>query len=324
MSAADYAIACTRADRRTPQGIVSHQDRVGRKLWPEDCTEPGMRIAFPVHRYGKLSRTRLHLWFFLAFALMATWSAAQSQSTVLLGTQSIIPNRDFNSAGVAEAFQTIGVAGGTLNQLSVYVDSGSSATNLFAGIYSDASGTPGNLLSAGVIASPLPGAWNSISVPAAAITSGGKYWIAILVTGGTFRYRDQSSGTCLSKVNRTTGLTALPANWTTGSTFHDCPVSVYGSGSSVPLAPVLAVSTNAVNFAIVQGSSDPSPATVNVLNNGGGTLTFTTASDSQWLNATPGGTTAPNSLQIAAIGTGLAVGVYTGHVTVSATGVQGS
>jgi len=282
-------------------------------------------LVFPVGRSGNLSLFGLPLLRFLAATLMATtWSAAQSQSTVLLGTQTIIANRDFNSAGVAEAFQATGTAGGTLRQLSVYVDSGSSATNVFAGVYSDAAGAPGNLLSSGSIASPVPGAWNTINVPAATITSGGKYWIAILGTGGTLRFRDQSSGTCLSQVNRTTGLTALPVSWTTGSTFHDCPVSVYGSGSSVPLAPVLSVSTNAVNFAIVQGSADPSPAPVNVVNSGGGTLTFTTASDTSWLHVTPGSASAPASLQITASGAGLAVGVYTGHVAVSAMGVQGS
>ena len=302
-------------------------DRSGSRLWSLDCTEQDMQtILYPFGWSGKVCLPGSLLWRWLVLALMAAaWDdAAQSQSTVLIGTQTIIANRDFNAAGVAEAFQATGVAGGTLNQLSVYVDSGSSATNVFAGIYSDAAGAPGNLLSSGAIASPVPGSWNTINVPAATITPGGKYWISILGTGGTFRFRDQSSGTCLSQVNRTTGLTALPATWTTGSSFHDCPVSAYGSGSSVPLAPILAVSTNALNFAIVQGSANPSPAAVNVTNNGGGTLTFTTSSDSSWLTVSQNSTTAPATLQIGASGTGLAVGVYTGHVAVSATGVQGS
>ena len=282
-------------------------------------------VVCPIISPGQFLPLGAHLRALVLVALTAaTCCAVHSQSNVLLGTQTIIANRDFNSAGVAEAFQATAAAGGTLSQLSMYVDGGSSATTVFAGIYSDISGAPGNLLTSGMIASPVAGSWNTVNVPAATIVSGGKYWIAILGTGGTLRFRDQSSGTCLSQVNRTTGLSALPTGWTSGSIFHDCPVSVYGSGSSVPLAPILTVSTNALNFSIVQGSAEPLPATVNILNSGGGTLTFASASDSPWLNVSQGSTTAPASLQVAVSGAGLAVGVFTGHVTISATGVQGS
>ena len=282
-------------------------------------------IVCPTGSPRKLSLLRLPLRTAAALAVTAViCGVAQTQSTVLLGTQNIIANRDFNSAGIAEAFQTTAVAGGSLSQISIYVDSGSSALNVLAGVYSDTAGAPGTLLTTGAITSPVAGAWNAISVPAATIASGGKYWIAVLGTGGTLRFRDQSSGTCLSQLHRTTGLNTLPATWTAGSVFHDCPVSMFGSGSTVPLAPILSISTNTVSFSIVQGSPDPTPATVNVLNNGGGTLTFTTASDSSWLSVAQVSTTAPASLQVAASAAGLAVGVYTGHVTISAIGVQGS
>ncbi len=94
--------------------------------------------------------------------------------------------------------------------------------------------------------------------------------------------------------------------------------------SAVALPPVLSISAQTVSFSAVVGGSNPSPATVNVTNTGGGTISFTAASDSTWLSVSPASGTAPQTLQISAAVVGLAAGTYTGHVTVTATGVQGS
>jgi hypothetical protein len=71
--------------------------------------------------------------------------------------------------------------------------------------------------------------------------------------------------------------------------------------------------------------SNPSPTSVNVSNSGtGGMLMFTASSDSPWLNVTPDNGTAPQTLQISvALGT-LTSAVYTGHITVTDAGAQGS
>jgi Viral BACON domain len=69
---------------------------------------------------------------------------------------------------------------------------------------------------------------------------------------------------------------------------------------------------------------DPSSVSVNVTNSGGGTLTFTATSDSPWLTVTPGSGTAPDSIGVTAVLGTLAVGTYTGHVTVTAAGAQDS
>ena len=88
---------------------------------------------------------------------------------------------------------------------------------------------------------------------------------------------------------------------------------------------VLSVSPAATSMTAALGGSNPQPATVNVSNTGIGTLTFTTTSDSAWLTVSPGGTlTAPQTLQASASITGLATGTYTGHITVTSTGAQGS
>jgi hypothetical protein len=69
---------------------------------------------------------------------------------------------------------------------------------------------------------------------------------------------------------------------------------------------------------------DPAPVNVKVTNSGGGTLTFTATSDSPWLTVTPGSGTAPAAIGVTALLGTLPVGTYTGHVTVSAAGVQDS
>jgi len=88
--------------------------------------------------------------------------------------------------------------------------------------------------------------------------------------------------------------------------------------------PVLSVSPTTLPFSATVGGSNPAPATVNVSNTGGGTLTFTASSDSNWLTVSPLSGTAPQTLQLSTSVTGLAAGIYTGHVTITSTGTQGS
>ncbi|HVJ09778.1 MAG TPA: N,N-dimethylformamidase beta subunit family domain-containing protein [Acidisarcina sp.] len=88
--------------------------------------------------------------------------------------------------------------------------------------------------------------------------------------------------------------------------------------------PVLAVTPTSLSFSGVAGGSNPAAAALNVTNGGGGTLTFTAASDSGWLTVSPVSGTAPQTLQVTASLAGLAAGTYTGHITVTATGAQGS
>jgi hypothetical protein len=92
-----------------------------------------------------------------------------------------------------------------------------------------------------------------------------------------------------------------------------------------PAAPVLVLSTNAVSFVVVQGSSfNPAPASVNVTNTGTGVLNFTVETDVPWLTVTPTSGTAPQALQISASAGALAPRTYIGHITVTATVAQDS
>ncbi len=97
-----------------------------------------------------------------------------------------------------------------------------------------------------------------------------------------------------------------------------------GGGGSHTVPETLSISNSTVTFSATFGGSSPGSDSVNVTNSGSGTLTFTAASDSPWLTVTPASGTAPQALQIsAALGT-LTPASYTGHITVTATGAQGS
>ena len=159
---------------------------------------------------------------------------------------------------------------------------------------------------------------------AVSITSGTKYWIAILGTGsGTLFFRDRSSGPCKSELNSTTGLTTLPASWTTGASFRDCPVSGYGRGAAAT-TPILSVSPSTLSFSGVQGGANPNPGNTSITNTGAGALSYTISSDSSWLTASPASGTAPQNLQVSVNTSGLVANTYIGHLTITAAGAQGS
>jgi hypothetical protein len=84
---------------------------------------------------------------------------------------------------------------------------------------------------------------------------------------------------------------------------------------------ILTVAQTALSFSAVFGiANDPVPAMVNVTNKGtGGALNFTATSDSSWLMVAPASGTTPGTLTITSVLGTLAVGTYTGHITVTAT-----
>lgn len=115
-----------------------------------------------------------------------------------------------------------------------------------------------------------------------------------------------------------------------GTTFSPTNQPVTINGSSIPgvnfsvLVPVLTLSQTGFFFSGNLGGANPTAASLNITNTGGGTLSFTAASDSAWLTVTPSSGAAPQTLQLSAATSGLAMGTYTGHVTVTSAGSSGS
>ncbi len=112
-----------------------------------------------------------------------------------------------------------------------------------------------------------------------------------------------------------------PASVTVTATSQADPSKSASSTLTVnPAVPVLSVSPASLSFAGQTGSSTLAPASVSITNTGGGSLTFTGASDQPWLVLSANSGTAPSTLQVSSSVTGLKAGTYTGHVTISGGG----
>jgi len=161
-----------------------------------------------------------------------TSSASASTTTqYVIGDQTVEPTLDYNGQGVAQAFKTTPQKSSTVTTLQVYLDATSRATELVAGIYKDNYGHPGALVAQGKLATLKPGAWNPVPIPAASVTAGQSYWIAILGSKGDLRFRDKLKvGTAVLEITKTNTLTSLPSLWPASYAALDGPMSVYGTG----------------------------------------------------------------------------------------------
>lgn len=158
-------------------------------------------------------------------------TSTSNTSQYVIGDQTVEPMLDYNGQGVAQAFKTTPQKSSTVTALQVYLDSSSTATELVAGIYQDNYGHPGALIAQGKLATLKPGSWNPVPIPAASVTAGQPYWIAILGSKGDLRFRDQlRSGTAVLEITKTNTLTSLPSLWPASYAAQDGPMSVYGTG----------------------------------------------------------------------------------------------
>jgi hypothetical protein len=223
------------------------------------------RQALPIPRSGsRLNRkegnpVRRHYMLptLVFLSLCAAGAApAAADSTVLVGNASVASVADGNASGRAHAFKYTAVASGNAASITVYVDNGTTATGLTAAIYSNKAGHPGSLSASGSSSTLTGGQWNQVKLNSTASLSSGKtYWIAILGTGGTLAFRDQtpSTGSC-SQTSYQSNLTSLPSNWTSGKTYSSCALSAYASTAYSTSAAPLNTAPPAVSGQAVQGS----------------------------------------------------------------------
>ena len=196
---------------------------------------------------------------------------------MLFGDQNAESGLDANSAGWAEAFPFTDTTTGSAESITVYVDSQNHARTLIAGLYSDHNGHPGTLLASGTNTSPTRADWNTVTIASTAVTSGTKYWVALLGKGGALFFRDRSNGNCRSENSAQSSLSALPPTWKTGPTWNTCPVSAYVSGtaSSTSLQSTAGSSGGVGSLTGVLAPSNTAPPTVSGATTQGQTLTTT-------------------------------------------------
>ncbi|MDT8282132.1 MAG: LamG-like jellyroll fold domain-containing protein [Gammaproteobacteria bacterium] len=174
----------------------------------------------------------------LATPVSGTSDATATQLQFILGNENLEPWVDYNAQGVAQAFQAIPEKSGSVSEVKVYLDAGSTtATKLIAGIYTDNNVHPGTLIAQGTLDTLKPGAWNRVTIPTAAVTAGKPYWLAILGPDGQVGFLDQvGSGTSVmerSSNRRNRALTSLPDTWNGSSRSYqtNASMSVYGNGN---------------------------------------------------------------------------------------------
>jgi hypothetical protein len=162
---------------------------------------------------------------------------SEALTTVLVGDTTAYSTTDGAGAGTVEAWFYTATASGTLNRLSLCVAPGNLASQIKVGLYASNSGDtrPTTLLTSGVITSPVNG-WNTVTVPNATVTSGTKYWVAMLSPVGSgapvFCYADGSSAN-KSRDTSATNLSALPSTFpSSGTNYPRATAGFYGSAET--------------------------------------------------------------------------------------------
>jgi PKD repeat protein len=161
-------------------------------------------------------------------------SAASTPLQFIMGDANKEPWVDYQPMGRAQAHQVTATKAGSITEVQVYLDaSATTAKKLVAGIYTDSYDHAKTLIAQGSLSTLKPGDWNAVTIPAAAVTSGQKYWIAILGADGQIGFLDRvGSGTGLMEKSSSRYLTSLPASWTASSYDYktNASMSVFGNG----------------------------------------------------------------------------------------------
>ena len=240
---------------------------------------------------------------------MAAITAAKARATsIMFGNRVVAQRAAAVPAGLARAFPFRSRITGTVSAINVYLDRRSHADGLLVGVYSDARGKPGLRLTDAPKTSPKSGAWNSVRLAPAKITSGSTYWLVVLSQGGPLYFRRATAQHCATSYQKRT--TSLPAAWSGGRRSRMCPISAYVQGKAAlthaPLAPttlspigtsgsVLATSgtgPGAPNGTTSTNPPPPPPVTLPPVNLGAPDISGTpqqgqalTTSDGTWLGS---------------------------------------
>ena len=155
-----------------------------------------------------------------ALAVRQSTSAPATSSGVLLGSNTIQASVDSNPSGMAEAFIFAAGASGPASQMNVFLDASSTATHLVVGVYADANGAPGQLLTSSTSTTVTSGSWNTIPVAGIDVVAGNRYWIALLTPpgAGVIKMRNLATGGGGTVTTKQSDLSNMPASWVLAGT----------------------------------------------------------------------------------------------------------
>jgi hypothetical protein len=168
-------------------------------------------------------------------------------------------------------------------------------------------------------------------------TTPGAQTIAVSSSGSALSYSISSSASWLSATPSTgstpgnvsvsvnpTGLTAgtYTANVTvTAASASNNPLTVPVTLNVTAVAPTIGTSPSNLSFSFQTGGTTPAAQTVAVTSSGIA-FTYSIATSASWLLATPSSGTTPGNISVSVNPSGLAVGSYTGNITITASGTS--
>jgi len=162
---------------------------------------------------------------------MVTAVSVSTPSQFIMGDKTIEPGFAYKPQGTAQAYQAKPEKTGVVTSVQVYLDAGSTATQLVAGIYKDNNGHPGALVAQGTLNVLKSGAWNSVPIPVVPVIAAQPYWIAVLGSKGQVGLRNiTGSAASLIETSASTTLTTLPVTWTRSTIQANSAMSAYGLG----------------------------------------------------------------------------------------------
>ncbi len=249
------------------------------------------------------------------------WTATESSNWLSLspasgtgaGTISVAVNTTGLSIGTVTAPITIAASGATNTPQTVTV----SLTITAAPAPPTIGATPGSLTFTAQQGggNPTPQSVTIRNTGSGTLTwtvSNSAAWLSHSPTSGT-------GGGVVTISPITTGLTAGTYNgivtlYATGSATVTVPITLTITAPAVQ--PTIGMSPTSLTFNATADGSNPSTQNVVITNTGTGTLTWTVTDNASWLTATQSGNSVVASVNIA----GLAVGSYSGVITVSSSG----
>jgi hypothetical protein len=163
-----------------------------------------------------------------------TSAPTDASGTILLGVSEQEPDEDGMLEGTPQAWKYTAVATGPVATLALLLPPSNTGRELRIGLYSDASGLPGQRLTSGTLLHAGGGGWSSVKPsPPVSVKAGEVYWIALLAPFGAGRPmvydRARSDGGTVSLQDTTPDAGELPASWTKGSLYPFGPISAYAA-----------------------------------------------------------------------------------------------
>jgi hypothetical protein len=147
----------------------------------------------------------------------ATFTTAVLGPAILIGDQTIQPQRVTIPTGQAAAYPFVATQSGQASLVQLFVDAGTSTPVIRVALYTDRNGVPGEILSQGSAPGLVPG-WVTTSIPPVALARGSSYWVAVLgpIGPGSVVVRDAGPGGA-SVLSAQTTLAAFPQTFTAAS-----------------------------------------------------------------------------------------------------------